>query len=312
MLVPLLKLVRPKQWAKSAFVLIGPIYALADPARSLDLAATLWPALLAAIAFSLASSACYVLNDLVDVESDRKHPRKKNRPIASGVVKPETATALIVGLAVASAAVCALIPLPNFWWVAGLIAAYSANVALYSLKIKNHMIADVVSLSLGFVLRVVGGCAAAGVSPSTWLLNCTFFFAMFLAFGKRLGERRTVENVASVRAVQGRYTDELLRMATVVTGVGLLVTYAGYLESKQGVASTMVPGFDGGLNLLWLTIVPATFGLLRSIVLLETGRYDDPTEIFSKDTPMQACAGVFVILTVLPWVLQGRPLVPVG
>jgi decaprenyl-phosphate phosphoribosyltransferase len=305
-LPPLIKLMRPKQWAKSAFVLIGPLYALADPAkRGLDPREVLTNALLAAVAFSLASSGCYIINDVMDVESDRNHPRKKHRPLASGAVSIKTAWSLALVLFAAAGLATAFVPIPNLWWVAALVGAYSVNVAAYSVAIKKVVIADVMSLSLGFVLRVLGGCAASGVSPSTWLLNCTLFFAMFLAFGKRLGERRTVVDAASIRAVQGRYTDELLRMATVVTGVALLVTYAGYLESRQDQYTMPLWGFAAGFNLLWITIIPATFGLLRSIVLLETGAYDDPTELASKDLSMQLSVGTFGVLTLLPWVLRG-------
>ncbi|MFZ4575776.1 MAG: UbiA prenyltransferase family protein [Phycisphaerales bacterium] len=301
-----IRLMRPKQWAKSAFVLIGPLYALADPAKKgLDLAAVLTSALLAAVAFSLASSGCYIINDIMDVESDRNHPRKKHRPLASGAVSIKTAWTMVVVLFAVAALATAFVPLPNLWWVLGLVTAYAVNVSAYSVAIKKVVIADVMSLSLGFVLRVLGGCAASGVSPSTWLLNCTLFFAMFLAFGKRLGERRTVADAAAIRAVQGRYTDELLRMATVVTGVALLVTYAGYLESRQEAYTIPLLGFAAGFNLLWLTLIPATFGLLRAIVLLETGAYDDPTELLGKDLPMQCSVGLFGVLTLVPWIVRG-------
>jgi 4-hydroxybenzoate polyprenyltransferase len=198
-----------------------------------------------------------------------------------------------------------MVGVPKVWWVLGLTCAYSLNVVAYSVAIKKIMIADVMSLSLGFVLRVMGGCAASGVTPSTWLLNCTLFFAMFLAFGKRLGERRTVEDAGQIRSVQRLYTDDLLRMATVVTGVGLLVTYAGYLESRHEVYTVALAGFEAGFNVLWLTMIPATFGLLRSIVLLETGAFDDPTEIASKDTGMQLSLGAFLACTLVAWLCRG-------
>ncbi|MBL8759458.1 MAG: hypothetical protein JNK35_13635, partial [Phycisphaerae bacterium] len=144
----------------------------------------------------------------------------------------------------------------------------------------------------GFVLRVLAGCAAVLVVPSTWLLNVTFFIAMFLAFGKRLGERRTMgDDAAAARLVQAKYTDELLRMVVVVTGVATLLTYAGYIQSQEF-------GFTRGFNLLWLTMLPATYGLLRCIVLLERGDYDDPTELAAKDRAFQVAVVVFVGLTV--------------
>src|SRR5690606_16191438 len=119
---------------------------------------------------------------------------------------------------------------------------------------------DVISLASGFVLRVLGGCAAAMVVPSSWLLNCIFFLSMFLAFGKRLGERRTLgADAAAARGVQSVYTDDLLRMSVVVTAVATLITYAGYVQAHE-------EDYRRGFNLLWLTMLPATYGLLRCIV----------------------------------------------
>jgi 4-hydroxybenzoate polyprenyltransferase len=302
--VATIRLLRPKHWFKSAFVLVGPLYALGDPSRHISPREALIPALFAAGAFALASSACYIVNDVMDVESDRLHPRKCKRPIASGEVSPQAAGLIAVVLTGLAAACCAMIGVPAMWWVAGLVALYTVNVVSYSVRLKHMVIADVVSLSGGFVLRVLGGCAAAGVSPSTWLLNCTLFFAMFLAFGKRLGERRTVEDAGAIRAVQAKYTDELLRMSTVVTGVALMVTYAGYVESRHSDYTNAFAGLEAGFNMLWFTMIPAVYGILRSIVLLESGTYDDPTEILSRDLPMQLSVVTFGILTMIPWIMK--------
>lgn len=295
----LLRLARPKQWAKSAFVMIGPLYALAD--HSGPPAALLAPAAIAAAAFALVSSASYIVNDIKDAPLDRLHPRKSRRPIASGRVSPTAAGVLAAVLLAVGLGLCLLLDGPARWWVMVLGAVYWANVAAYTFVLKRLVIADVVSLSLGFVIRVLAGCAAAGVSPSTWLLNCTLFLAMFLAFGKRLGERRTAEQMgadaAETRSVQKAYTDELLRMATVVTGVANLVTYAGWIQSRDGVFKVPLAGLAEGVNLLWLSIVPATYALLRCIVLLERGRYDDPTELAAKDRAMQASVAAFVCIT---------------
>lgn len=292
----LVRLVRPKQWVKSAFVLVGPLYGLSG-LQGRSPAEVLVPALLAAAVFALASSACYIMNDIVDAPLDRAHPRKKNRPIASGAVTPRQAGVLACVLVALAVAGLAFIQAPERWWVAGFLAAYVLNVNLYSMYIKRAVIGDVMSLSLGFVLRVLGGCAAVGIAPSSWLLNCTLFIAMFLAFGKRLGERRTMAaegaDVAIVRAVQSRYTDDLLRMSVVVTGVATLITYAGYVQAHE----TEYTSPSIGTNLLWLTMLPATYGLLRCIVLLERGIYDDPTELATKDRGVQAAVLLFGAIT---------------
>lgn len=286
----LVKLARPHQWAKSVFVLLGPVYGLRDYGGAWQ--DVIVPALIAAGAFALASSACYVVNDLLDAVADRNHPRKRLRPIARGEVSTGRALTFAGLLGVGAGGI--------LWYLgsgvlAGLLGLYIANVFAYSVRLKHVVVADVISLSLGFVIRVLAGCAAAGVSPSTWLLNVTLFLAMFLAFGKRLGERRTLgDGAGAARGVQKAYTDELLRMFVGVTGVATLVTYSSYLVATQKVHARADLLWTGGaFSPLWLTLLPATYGLLRAIVLLERGTYDDPTELAAKDPPMQIAAAAF-------------------
>ena len=292
--VAFVRLARPHQWVKSAFVLVGPLYGMGDAARHLT-PGEVWPRVgLAAAAFALASSACYVVNDVLDAPADRQHPRKCRRPVASGEVPVGAAWVFAGVLLVAATVLVSLIPVEYRWMTALAAGLYVANVSFYSAWAKHVIIADVMGLSLGFVLRVMGGCAAAGITPSTWLLNCTFFLAMFLAFGKRLGERRTMGSearAAEVRAVHAAYTDEMLRMAVVVTAVVTLLSYAAYVQARES-------QYTQGFNLLWLTVLPATFGTLRCIVLLERGDYDDPTELAIRDRPFGASALVFAVLTV--------------
>lgn len=291
----LVRAARPMQWAKGAFVVVGPVYGLAIR----DVASVL--AMLGAfVSFGFASSACYVYNDLRDRELDRAHPRKRHRPIASGRVSGRTAGAMFVVLLALSAASMVLVPAGaaahhRRELLAACVALYVINVMAYSAWLKHKAVADVMSLSVGFVLRVLGGCAALAVVPSSWLLNVTFFVSMFLAFGKRLGERRTMEVAGlapvTARAVHLRYTDELLRMAVVVTGVATLLTYAQYVQAQSEV-------YTRGFNLLWLTMLPATYGLLRAMVKVEVGAYDDPTEMAVRDRPFQVAVACFCGVTV--------------
>ncbi len=309
-----LRLARPHQWGKGVFVLIGPAYSLALVDRLL-------PVMGAFLAFGFASSACYVVNDIVDRGSDALHPRKKSRPIASGRVQLAQARVFALALLVLAGAAVFLVDPSHRGWVGGFVAVYVANVLVYSAWLKHMAMLDVVSLSTGFVLRVMAGCAAAAVAPSTWLLNSTFFLAMFLALGKRLGERRTMADssvdAGEIRGVHRVYTDDLLRMAVVMTAVGTLVTYAGYVEQQEGafgpaieaVASHETPW---GFNLLWLTILPATYGLLRCIVLLEQGRYDDPTELAVRDRGVQAAGLVFVAITAALILVRRPELLGIG
>lgn len=300
----LIKLARPKQWAKSAFVLIGPFYGARDlltDGRSLE--SIVLPALFAAAAFALTSSACYIVNDLLDREADRAHPRKRHRPLAAGYVSPAQAQLLIAAL-LAAAAGFTLACGQHAAQVALWLALYAANVTLYSTFLKHHVMADVISLASGFVIRVMAGCVAIGIEPTVWLMNVTFFLSMFLAFGKRLGERRTLDPAthalpgsdappslaAAHRKVQARYTDSMLQSAVVVSAAITLMTYALYVQEQS---ERLRLGYQ-----LWLSILPLTYGLFRCIVLLEEGAYDDPTEIAASDRGIQAAALLFLAITV--------------
>ncbi|MBL9031766.1 MAG: UbiA prenyltransferase family protein [Phycisphaerae bacterium] len=305
-----IRLARPHQWVKGAFVAVGPAYAFATGTR-LGWASVLGVAG-AVLAFGLAASSCYVVNDIRDREADRLHPRKRHRPIASGAVSVSAAGAFAVVLLIGACLACLLTvvgqraapatgPVGHPLWLGVTVLVYVLNTNLYSVRFKHEVVLDVISLAAGFVLRVLGGCAAAGVAPSAWLLNVTFFVSMFLAFGKRLGERRTMgEAAAGARGVQAAYTDELLRMSVVVTGVATLVTYAGYVQAQAA-------KYEVGFNALWLTMLPATYGLLRCIVVLERGVYDDPTELAWRDRPFQAAVVLFGALTVgvMVWAARG-------
>lgn len=294
----LVRLARPAQWAKSVFVAIGPVYWLVDHTPD-DPGRFMLDVVLACAAFALASSGCYVFNDIADAEVDRNHPRKKHRPIASGAVPVGVARWFAFALFAAALLLVVLLPTGS-WWVMGLLlGAYVANVTLYSAGLKRIVIADVMSLSMGFVLRVFGGCAAIGIAPTTWLLNVVFFLSMTLAFGKRLGERKSMgADASAVRGVQSRYSDDLLRMALVVTAVGTLLTYAGYVTTRE------VDFMWYGFNWLWLSLLPATYGLLRAILLLEHGEYDDPTELAVSDRPFQLAAVLFAATMVVLWLVH--------
>lgn len=285
----LIKLARPTQWSKQVFVLVGPVYGMID-GRSIS-----WfGVLMATIAVSLAASGCYAVNDIRDREADRMHPRKKRRPVASGRVPVGVARWFAVALFAGSIGASIAIPGSAGMWTLAAVGTYIASTLAYSAGLKRAVILDVIILASGFVLRVLAGCAAGGVEPSTWLLNVTFFVSMFLALGKRLGERRVMTqaglDASAARAVQAGYTVEFLRMAVVVTAVATLATYAGYVLERDA-------DFTHGFNLLWLTMLPATYGLLRSIVLVERGVYDDPTELATKDPPFQVSVALFGAIT---------------
>ncbi|MEN0019595.1 MAG: UbiA prenyltransferase family protein [Planctomycetota bacterium] len=319
----LIRLARPQQWVKNGFVVLGPWFGMAEGTLSLTRDDVIVRTVLAVVAFSLAASASYVVNDILDAEADRSHPRKSRRPIASGLISKRTAWAYAAVLAAGSLGATLLVPRPAGGWLLAAVVFYLANVAAYSSVFKHRVIADVIALALGFVVRVVAGCVAVEIWPSTWLMNVTLFLAMFLAFGKRLGERRTLAGpgeAEAARSVQRRYSDEILRIMVGVAGVATLLTYAFYVQSK-GSAYEIPGGLGGGLgletgvdgepvgfNLLWLSVLPATYALLRCIVLVERGEYDDPTELSYRDLPFMVAAGVFALLVGTVTLIAGKSL----
>lgn len=324
----LIRLLRPKQWAKSAFVLIGPLYGMRGGGIGGGVGMASWAleAVIAAAAFALASSACYACNDVLDATRDRLHPRKAKRPVASGRVSPSLAVAIALALLAVAGALCFGLHTTHRAAFAVILGLYIANTLAYSVWFKHVAVLDVISLAMGFVLRVIGGCAAVGIEPSNWLLNSAFFLSMFLALGKRLGERRTAEAAGIAmdanRPVQREYSADLLRMMVVVTAVATLITYALYVQNQAGsmggvggavgptaspIATPTLAGTPGPVNpsngfrvpLLWLTMLPATFALLRALLLLEQGKYDDPTELAFADAQTMLAAATFAGLTAL-------------
>ena len=173
----LVRLVRPRDWLKNVFVLLPLPFALGGGSRVEPDALVL-----GLVAMSLASSAAYVFNDWWDAERDRRHPRKRRRPLAAGRLPAAAGPAVSAGLAVAGASAAYLgAPAP-----AGLVVtAYLGLQLLYTLYGKHVPLVDVFLLSSGFVLRVVLGCALAGVPPSNWLLLCSSSLALLLALAKR-------------------------------------------------------------------------------------------------------------------------------
>jgi 4-hydroxybenzoate polyprenyltransferase len=176
---PVLRLLRPKQWAKNAFVFCPLIFA-----KGLFDLPLLSRALLAVLVFCLVSSAIYILNDSIDVEEDRRHPTKRLRPLASREISLTFAGILAAILLIAGICLSLLLALP----FTAVTACYLALNIAYSLLLKRVPILDIMCISVGFVLRVLAGVFAIGCELSPWILMCTFFLALFIAMQKRHGE----------------------------------------------------------------------------------------------------------------------------
>jgi 4-hydroxybenzoate polyprenyltransferase len=265
---------RPGQWTKNLIVLAGVVFA-----HEMRVPQQLQRALGAMLLFCLLSSAGYVLNDLKDREPDRLHPRKQQRPIASGRLSVGIGWGVAVGLAAAG-----LIGAFALGRGLGQVAtAYFAASLLYTLALKRLVLLDVMTIALCFVLRAVAGVVALQPRPqlSPWLLVCTFFLALFLAVGKRRHERLTLtEQAGRHRATLSEYSPQLLdQLVPVVTGATIL-TYAIYTISPA------TPGRAPSAGMV-LTIPFVTYGVFRYLYLVyHKGSGGAPSELLLRDLPL--------------------------
>lgn len=285
----LLRSLRPAQWAKNLFVLAPLVFA-----KELDDPESLLRALAAFAAFCVASSAVYLMNDLRDREEDRRHPLKRHRPVASGMVPvPVAATAagVLLALALAGAALLGI-------GVLGVVAVYAALNVLYSAGLKHVVILDVMIVAVGFVLRVLAGGLAVRVEVSSWLLLCTIFLALFLAFSKRRHEIVLLaEEAPGQRRVLDHYSPAFLDQMINVVTASTVVCYALYAVSPETAAR-----FDSR----WLvyTVPLVLFGIFRYLYLVyQKPTERNPTEAILTDPPFLGNLALWALAVV--WIVYG-------
>jgi 4-hydroxybenzoate polyprenyltransferase len=266
---------RPRQWLKNGFVLAPAVFAghAFDPSAMLK-------ALIVAVAFCLASSAGYLVNDVLDREADRADPVKRLRPVASGELGTGVAltwAALLFVMAVAvsftqnSAVVIAL-------------AGYAALTILYSLFLKSVQVIDVLVLATGFLIRLVAGAVAIPVVISHWLIVCGFLLALLLAFGKRLPEADHLGTRSP------KYPLSFLHdVVTMLAGV-TLVAYTLYTVAPDTTAKL------GGSKALLLTVPLVLFGVLRYLLLLHKEGAQDPTSTLFRDRQLLATVILWIVV----------------
>jgi len=280
-LIVIVRALRVYQWTKNLLLLAALIFS--KEFFEIDQVLT---SLLAFLAFSLTSSATYLLNDLVDVEKDRKHPTKRHRPIASGALSRAAALGLMVGLLCLSMALAYYIQ-PRFL---GALLFYLALTVSYSFVLKDILILDVLTVALGFVVRAIAGAIAIDVLFSNWLVVCTLFLALFLGLSKRRHELTILdEDARNHRAVLHQYSVHFLDQLILITAGGALITYTIYTCSEDVIARIGTP-------YLYLTLPFVFYGLARYLYLIhhKTGG-GDPSSTLLKDLPLG--------LTVVSWAL---------
>lgn len=268
----LVRAMRPAQWTKNAIVYAALVFdgKLLQP--DLFLRTTV-----IAVCFCLVSSSVYLINDLVDIEKDRQHPRKRLRPLASGALSPRVAgvAAFVLG-AVGIAAAIWLDP-----WAGAVTAAYLLQNLAYSFFLKDHVIVDVMVLSLGFLLRVVAGVVVVQVENfSPWLYVCVTLLSLFLGFGKRRHEMVLLqEEAANHRASLDQYNLALLDQLIGLVTTSTLVSYTLYTFEAQ-------TALVGGGRML-LTVPFVFYFIARYLYLIHVRKLGGaPDELLLQDRPL--------------------------
>lgn len=275
----LLRTMRPHQWVKNLFVLAPFLYYELPRFQESGVLHTgkLVSALGGFVCFSLLASSVYVLNDLVDIEADRAHSLKRKRPLASGAVSAASAK---VAMAILVAAAFGGGWLLGLWFIAAL-GGYLTNNIAYSFGMKRVAYLDVLSIALGFELRVLAGSFAADVPPSKYLLIVTFVLAMFLGFGKRMHELVQQERDGSTtsRRVLERYSRKVLHVLLMTFGVATVVTYIVYTLDSATRAQFHT-------DYLVLSSLFMLIGVVRFTQIVRNDpEAESPTEQMLKDVP---------------------------
>ncbi|CAM8630793.1 UbiA 4-hydroxybenzoate polyprenyltransferase and related prenyltransferases [Acidimicrobiia bacterium] len=272
---------RPKQWMKNVLVFAAPV-----AAGVFDNRTTILHSVFAFVCFCAAASATYLLNDIADASADRRHPTKRNRPIAAGVVPVPLAGILAVVLLVGGVGGAFLID----WHFGVTIIAYLLLTSLYTLWLKHIPILDIVAVAAGFVLRAIGGATATSVPISEWFFIVTSFGALFMVAGKRAGESSDLgPDAASVRPVLAAYTPSFLAYLRAIFSGGALIAYCLW-------AFASADAKDDGSFLFQLSIVPFAIAILRYALLLDKGQGAEPENLVVSDRTLLAAGAAWAII----------------
>jgi decaprenyl-phosphate phosphoribosyltransferase len=286
-LTALLALSRPRQWTKNLLVAAAPVAA----GRILE-PAILGRTLLTLLAFVLVASGVYWVNDAIDAATDRLHPTKRHRPIASGRVSVRTA---LIGGAALEVGALALAWLAVTPLLAAVLAAYALLQLAYSLQLKRVPVAELMVVSSGFVIRALAGGVATDIALTEWFLIVTSFGALFVVAGKRYAESIAMGDLAGEhRTVLEHYPRAFLQQ---VVGVCLAVTLLAYCLWAFR-TSTIIAGTGGAGIAVALSVVPVTLIVLRYLLLIAAGRTGEPEELLLRDrvVGIGALASIAMIL----------------
>jgi len=274
------KAIRPRQWVKNVIVLAAPLAALGGPVRY-DYGKVLTEASVAFVVFSLAASSIYLVNDVRDVEADREHPTKRNRPIAAGVVPEWLAYVLAAVLGVASLAIA--------WWLtpnlAVVMAVYIGMQLGYCFGLKHQAVMDICIVSSAYLLRAIAGGAATGIPLSQWFLLFVAFGSLFMVAGKRYAELQVAERTgAAIRKALESYTSTYLRFVWTLSATAVVVCYGLWAFERDHHSGSWFA----------VSMVPFTIAILRYAVDVDGGLAGEPEEIALRDRVLQLLFVVWI------------------
>jgi decaprenyl-phosphate phosphoribosyltransferase len=286
----LVRLARPRQWVKNLLVFVAP-----GAAGVLLHATVLWHAAAAFGIFCVAATGTYYLNDAIDAAADRRHPTKRDRPVAAGIVPAPLAITIGVLLLGASVGLAVLVA---GWHLAVVMGAYALVQLAYSFGLKNEPVLDLACVSAGFILRAVAGGVATSVALSNWFLIVVSFGSLLVVTGKRSGEKEQLANGdaddAGIRQTLSLYTGTYLRSVRTLSAAVAVSAYCLWAFER---AAQVHPGHDP----VWfqLTIIPFVIALLHVLRLLDSGAGAAPEELALKDHRLQLYGACWVALFAL-------------
>lgn len=283
MIVDVSRLIRVEQWTKNLIIFFPAFFA-----GELFYRATLIDTIQAFIAFCFIASGIYIINDYIDIEKDKNHPIKKNRPLASGKIPKKIALFLLAIFIIISFAISIYL-LCNFAIIGLIILYFIINIA-YSFYLKNIALVDITCIASGFLIRVFVGGFAANVPISNWLVLITFLLSMSIALGKRRDDLIIdVENEKLRKSLSG-YSLEFVNISLVVMAVISIVCYIMYCVSNDVVTRMHS-------DKIYITAFPVIMGVLRYLQLvLVYNNSGSPTKILLKDRFIQAIILVWLLI----------------
>ena len=282
MLIEIIRSMRPRQWPKNAFVFVALLFdrKLFDPASVLAVFG-------AFVLLCLMSGAVYLINDLVDIESDRRHPTKKNRPLPSGRLDPRVATVSAVFLAGGSL-IGGFLLSPE---LAIILVVYLLSQIAYQFKLKHVVLLDVLTIAAGFILRIAAGVVVIDVERfSPWLYVFGGFLALFMALGKRRAELVLLgADAVSHRAILDDYNLDLIDRLQAIVTTSAVVAYSLYTFLAEGLPQN---------HAMMLTIPFVLYAIFRYLYLIHVrGEGGAPEEILLRDRPLQITMALYGVVT---------------